>query len=328
MEAKLLSGKRRLSLFPIQDNEVWSLYKQAQASFWTAEEIDLTDDLSSFKHMKQPEREFVKMVLAFFNSADILVNANISANFLEEDCFNTPEVQCFYFFQGMIEGVHSETYSLLIDTYFTDPKEKKDAFNAIETVPAIREKAKWVTKYMNNSIPLTRRLFGFALVEGLQFSGSFCAIFWLKKRNLCPGLGFSNELISRDEGMHTKFSCLMFKRETAKLDPKMRLTTKEAHAIVEECVQIEQRFVNNSLKISLIGMSSSLMNQYIRFVADVILEMCDFPPLYKVHNPFEWMETISLQAKSNFFERRVSEYAKSNVGSTVQEREFSMTEEF
>ena len=315
-----------MSLFPIADNEVWQLFKLAQSSYWTSEEIDLS--LDDFESLKLPEKNFVKMVLCFFNSADILVNKNLCANFISESFADTPEIQAFYWLQGFMEVIHSETYSILIDTYFTNKKEKADAFNAIKTVPSIREKALWVTKYMNRERPTHVRLAGFALVEGLQFSGSFCAIFWLKKRNLCPGLGFSNNLISRDEGLHTKFSCLMFKRENAKLDVKDRLSQEDAHLMVSECVAIEDKFVCDSLKVSLIGMNANLMSQYIRFVADVILQLLGFEKLYNVSNPFEWMESISLEGKMNFFEGRVAEYQKANVGQSTSEREFKLNCDF
>jgi len=318
--------KRRLSLFPIRDREVWELYKKQFACFWSAEEIDLADDLNSLKKMTVGEKRFIKYVLAFFNSADMIVNANLSANFLNEAAFDTPEIQAFYWYQGMCENVHSETYSLLIDTLISDKKERHDAFNAIEAFPTIKAKAQWVTKYMNNERSLVERLFGFACVEGIQFSGSFCAIFWLKKRNLCPGLAFQNELVSRDEALHTEFSCLMFKRENAKLGSKA-FTQEQAYELVRECVSIEQRFVDESLKISLIGMNSMLMGQYIESVADVILGMAGFEPVYGSKNPFPFMTTINLNGKTNFFEKRVSEYQKAGVMSE-QNHEFKMDMDF
>ena len=325
MEKSVMS--RRLSLFPIKDDEVWSnFYKKAQACHWTAEEIDLGEDLKSFKRMSNGEKRFVKFVLAFFNGADVVVNANISANFLND--FDTPEINAFYWLQGAMEVIHSETYSLLIDTYFTDKEEKEKAFNAItgDEYPTIKAKAEWVTKYMNRERSLVERLFGFALVEGLQFSGSFCAIFWLKKRNLCPGLTFSNELISRDEALHTEFSCLMFKRENAKAETPF--SQEDAYRVTKECVEIEKKFVNESLKIALIGMNSKMMGQYIERVADVILGLAGFEPLYNAKNPFDFMEMINLEGKTNFFEKRVGEYQKANIGQTKEQMEFSMDCDF
>lgn len=323
----ILSGER-LSLLPIQDDEVWQLYKQEVACFWTAQEIDLSSDVKCFENMKEGEKRFVRFVLAFFNSADIIVNRNISCNFLNEKELSAPEIQCFYFFAGAMENIHSETYSLLIDTIITNKKQKHEAFNAVETFPTIKAKADWVTKYMNRDRSLVERLFGFACVEGIQFSGSFCAIFWLKKRGLMQGLCFSNELISRDEGLHTRFSCLMFKRQNAKLAPEKRFSKIDAHRVVRECVDIEKKFVNESLKIQLIGMNNTLMNQYIESVADVILGMAGFGALYGTKNPFGFMETISLEGRTNFFERRVSEYQKAGVMGALEDQQFSLDCEF
>ena len=318
----------RLSIFPIQDQEVWKMYQLHLASFWTFEEIDLESDYKDFEKMKPGEQRFIKMVLAFFNSADLIVNKNLACNFLNEPEFQSPEIQFFYWFQGMIENIHSTTYSGLIDVFFKDPKEKMQAFNALVNFPSIREKAKWVESYMNRDKSLVERLFGFALVEGLSFSGSFCAIFWLKKRGLCPGLSFSNQLISKDEGLHTKFSCLMFKRENAKLPNEKQLTQEYAHKITKECVEVESRFVNESLKIDLIGMNAKLMREYIEFVADVIIQMAGFEKIYETKNPFPFMEMISLTGRSNFFEVRVSEYNKAGVGNTREEMKFSMDVDF
>lgn len=327
MEAQKLL-ENRLSLLPIKDEEVWGLYKQAFACFWATPEICLSEDIKDMKKLNPGEKRFIKFVLAFFNSADILINENISANFLNEPELNSPEIKCFYFFAGMMENVHSETYSVLIDTLISDAKEKENAFHAIQKFPTIRAKAEWVTKYMNREKPLVERLFGFALCEGVQFSGSFCAIFWLKKRGLLPGLSFSNELISRDEALHTKFSCLMFKRQNALLPAEKRFKQEDAFKAVRDCVKIEKSFVNESLRVSLIGMNATLMNQYIESVADVILNMAGFERLYGTQNPFAFMETISLSGKTNFFERRVSEYQKSGVMNKREELAFSLDEDF
>jgi len=325
--SSVLSGQR-LSILPIQDHEVWDLYQKHLSSFWTAEECDLGTDYKDFQKMKPGEQRFIKMVLAFFNSADLIVNKNLAANFLNEPEFQEPEIQFFYWFQGMMENIHSTTYSLLIDTFFKDKEEKAKAFDAIANFPTIRAKAEWVESYMNRDKPLVNRLFGFALCEGLSFSGSFCAIYWLKKRNLCHGLTFTNELISKDEGLHTQFSCLMFKRENAKLPKEKRMTQEEAHKITRECVEVENRFVNESLKISLIGMNSQMMRQYIEFVADFICELAGFERIYGTQNPFPFMEMISLEGRTNFFEKRVSEYNKAGVGNTAEQQEFCLDAEF
>ena len=318
----------RYSLFPIKDPEVWALYKQAKACFWVAEEGDLSQDAKDFKErLTEPQKRFVLKVLAFFNGADVIVNKNISANFLE-DFNDNLEIQCFYYFQGMMENIHSESYSLMIDTLARDDTEKDLLLNAISYIPSVGKKAEWVNTYMNKNIPLVKRLFGFTLVEGLQFSGSFCAIFWLKTKGLMPGLAQYNELISRDEGLHCKFSALMFKRENAKLSDEKKMTQKEAYNIVEDCVDIEKLFVNDCLKIDLIGMNRRLMSEYIEFVADVMLVLCGFDKLYNTNNPFVWMESISLEGKTNFFEKRVSEYQKAGVGAKKEEQVFSINEDF
>jgi len=309
---------------PIVDKEAWQMYKEAEASFWTAEEADLATDLSDYNKMTTHEQTFIKHVLAFFNGADALINDNLSANFMS-DYDGRREILCFYGFQYMMENIHSECYSLMIDVIIEDEKEKAHLFNAIQTMPSVREKARWVTKWMNKERSLAERLFGFALCEGLQFSGSFCAIFWLKKRGLMPGLSFLNAMISRDEGLHCKFSAMLFQRENENGD---KLDVKSAHSMVRECVIVEKRFVNESLKVSVIGMNAHEMSQYIEYVADFILRMCGFKNLYGSSNPFPWMEAISLQTKVNFFEARVGEYKKAGVGTSAEERTFSITEDF
>lgn len=345
------NNKERLSLFPIKDDEIWEQYKKHKACFWVAEEGDLTQDKKDFEEkLSEPQKRFVLKILAFFNGADIIVNANIAANFLE-DFKDDLEIQCFYGFQYMMENIHSESYSLMLDTLTRNEEEKHLLLNAIKNIPSVKLKALWVNKYMNKNISLTRRLFGFTLVEGLQFSGSFCSIFYLKSKGLMPGLSQYNELISRDEGLHCKFSAVMFKRENNKLPEDKKMSQAEAESIVDECVKIESIFVCDCLKIDLIGMNSRMMNQYIKFVGNTMLEMCGFEKYYKennsynekkgsykennsyndssyIKNPFPFMEMISLNGKTNFFEKRVSEYQKASVGSTQKDRTFSLSEDF
>jgi ribonucleoside-diphosphate reductase subunit M2 len=284
------------------------MYKQAEASFWTAEEIDLANDLKDWENLSSNERHFVSHVLAFFAASDGIVNENLAQNFATE--IQSPEARCFYGFQIAVENIHSETYSLLIDTYMsTDPVEKDRLLTAIDTVPCVRSKANWALQWCNSSYAsFAERCVAFAAVEGIFFSGSFCAIFWLKKRGLMAGLCFSNELISRDEGLHCDFACLLYGKLVNKL-PAERVAE-----IIIDAVNIEQDFVSAALPVELIGMNSKLMRQYIEFCADRLLVALGCPKHYGNPNPFQWMEMISLQGKTNFFEKRVGEYAKSGVG--------------
>lgn len=288
------------------------MYKKAEASFWTAEEIDLASDMIDWEFKLTPnERHFVSHVLAFFAASDGIVNENLAQNFCTE--IQSPEARCFYGFQIAVENIHSETYSLLIDTYIKDPMEKDRLLTAIDTVPCVQKKAKWALKWCNSdTASFAERCVAFAAVEGIFFSGSFCAIFWLKKRGLMPGLAFSNELISRDEGLHCDFACLIYSKLINQLSSE-RITE-----IIRDAVRIEQEFVSAALPVELIGMNSKLMCQYIEFVADRLLIALQCPKYYNAKNSFEWMEMISLQGKTNFFEKRVGEYAKSGVGSTSQ----------
>ena len=289
------------------------MYKKAEASFWTAEEIDLAGDLKDWESLSSNERYFVSHVLAFFAASDGIVNENLAQNFATE--VQLAEARCFYGFQIAVENIHSETYSLLIDTYIKDHQEKMKLFYAMETIPCIQKKSKWALQWCNrNTASFAERCVAFAAVEGIFFSGSFCAIFWLKKRGLMPGLCFSNELISRDEGLHCDFACLMYSRLVNKLSPERVLR------IVCDAVTIEKEFVQDALPVELIGMNASMMCQYIEFCADRLLVALKLPRHYHAVNPFEWMESISLQGKSNFFERRVAEYAKSGVGTTSSDR--------
>mmetsp|Transcript_26785 Transcript_26785/g.34120 ORF Transcript_26785/g.34120 Transcript_26785/m.34120 type:complete len:331 (+) Transcript_26785:303-1295(+) len=297
------------------------MYKKAEASFWTAEEIDLATDLKDWKSLSQNERHFVSHILAFFAASDGIVNENLAANFATE--IQSPEARCFYGFQIAVENIHSETYSLLIDTYIRDQKEKTHLLNAIETVSCVQKKALWALQWCEReNASFAERCVAFAAVEGIFFSGSFCAVFWLKKRGLMPGLCFSNELISRDEGLHCDFACLLYRKLINQL-PKSRIIE-----IVTNAVEIEKEFVTDALPVELIGMNSRLMCQYIEFVADRLLIALDCGKHYNAVNPFEWMETISLQGKTNFFEKRVGEYAKSGVGVDASKQVFNLDSDF
>ncbi len=319
-EVLLTPNPRRFVLFPIKHDEIWKMYKQAEASFWTAEEIDLGPDLLDWKKLNDDEKHFITHVLAFFAASDGIVNENLAEQFIRE--VQIPEARCFYGFQIAIENIHSETYSLLIDTYIKDPAEKDRLFNALETVPCVTKKADWAMRWINNSDSFAERIIAFAAVEGIFFSGSFCSIFWLKKRGLMPGLTFSNELISRDEGLHCDFACLLYSMLEEKL-PDTRV-----HEIVSNAVEIEKEFISDALPVSLIGMNADLMKQYIEFVADRLLGALGVSKVYNAKNPFDWMELISLQGKTNFFEKRVSEYQKSGVMSDKESRSFTMDAEF
>ena len=311
-----MSDSERWVLFPIQHDDVWHMYKQAQASFWTAEEIDLANDYKDWESLTISEQHFIKHVLAFFAASDGIVLENIVGRFINET--SIPEVRAFYSFQCMIENVHSEVYSLLIDTLIRNPQEKSDTFRAIETMPCVRSKADFAIKWMNESCCFALRLVAFACVEGILFSGSFCAIYWLKKRGLMPGLCFSNELIARDEGLHTEFACLLYSKGD-------RLDDEIVRAIVAEAVVVEKLFICEALCVDLIGMNKTQMGQYIDFVADRLLVSLGLEG-QGLHNPFDWMELISLQGKTNFFEKRVAEYQKANVMTGVSA--FSLGEDF
>ncbi len=319
-EPILIENKDRFVLFPIKHKEIWEMYKKAEASFWTAEEIDLAPDMNDWQNkLNDDERYFIKNVLAFFAASDGIVNENLAINFLNEVQY--PEARCFYGYQIMIENIHSETYSLLIDTYIKDPIEKDKLFHAIETVPAVQKKAEWAIKWIGNGT-FAERLIAFAAVEGIFFSGSFCSIFWLKKRGLMPGLSFSNELISRDEGLHCDFACLLY----GQLENK--LPESQVKEIIINAVAIEKEFVSESLPVKLIGMNADLMCQYIEFVADRLLLALGCAKAYNANNPFDFMELISLQGKTNFFEKRVAEYQKSGVMSKAEDNIFSLDEDF
>lgn len=323
-EPILTPNKDRFVLFPIKHHEMWEMYKKAEASFWTTEEIDLSSDLQDWENnLSSDEKHFVQHVLAFFAASDGIVNENLAVNFMREVQF--PEARCFYGFQIMMENIHSETYSLLIDTYIKDVSEKQRLFHAIDTLPCVQRKADWALRWIEKG-SFAERLVAFAAVEGIFFSGSFCSIFWLKKRGLMPGLSFSNELISRDEGMHTDFACLLYSQL------HQPLSQDKLQAIISEAVAIEQEFVTDALPVRLIGMNAELMSQYIEFVADRLLLALGSSKMYHASNPFDFMELISLQGKTNFFEKRVSEYQKSGVMNTLQGQQddklFSLDEDF
>ncbi|GAB4409083.1 MAG: ribonucleotide-diphosphate reductase subunit beta [Microscillaceae bacterium] len=319
-EPLLAESKNRFVLFPIQHHDVWEMYKKAEASFWTAEEIDLAQDLKDWEGLNDGERHFISHVLAFFAASDGIVNENLVVNFLKE--IQQPEARCFYGFQVMMENIHAETYSLLIDTYIKDSKERDHLFNAIDTVPCVTKKANWALRWIESE-HFTERLIAFAAVEGIFFSGSFCSIFWLKKRGLMPGLSFSNELISRDEGLHCDFACLLYNRHIQNKLPQSRVIQ-----IITEAVEIEKEFVTDALPVDLIGMNAKLMAQYIEFVADRLLQELGCPKQYNVGNPFDFMEFISLQGKTNFFEKRVAEYQKVGVTADKEKQMFSLDEDF
>ncbi len=301
----LTENKDRFVMFPLKYHDIWSMYKNAEHAFWTSEEIDLAQDLSDWdEKLNDSERHFIKMVLAFFAASDGIVNENLAENFLKEVQY--PEAKCFYGFQIAVENIHSETYSLLIDTYIKDTVEKNKLFHAIDNYPSIMKKADWALKWIGEG-NFAERLIAFAAVEGIFFSGSFCSIFWLKKRGLMPGLGFSNELISRDEGLHCMFACLLHNKYV-----QNKVSEEKIQQIIMEAVEIEKEFITESLPVSLIGMNAKLMQQYIEYVADFWLVELGCSKVYKSENPFDFMEMLSLQSKSNFFEKRVSEYQKAS----------------
>lgn len=320
IEPLLQVNNSRFVLFPIKYPQIWEMYKNAEASFWTAEEIDLQADIADWEKLSADEQHFIKHVLAFFAASDGIVNENLAEQFMKE--VQIAEARCFYGFQIAIENIHSETYSLLIDTYIKEVEEKTHLFNALDTVPAVRKKADWALKWINADDSFAQRLVAFAAVEGIFFSGSFCSIFWLKKRGLMPGLTFSNELISRDEGLHCDFACLLYSMLNNQLDESV------VKGIITDAVSIEKEFITEALPVSLIGMNAKLMAEYIEFVADRLLIALGYTKVYGTGNPFPWMELISLQGKTNFFEKRVAEYQKAGVTSSREEREIKFNEEF
>ena len=306
IEKILEENKGRFVLFPIEHNDIWNYYKQQEACFWTAEEIDLGQDITDWENkLNDDEKYFVKNVLAFFAASDGIVNENLAMNFVNEVQYT--EAKFFYGFQIMMENIHSETYSLLIDTYIKDKSEQNHLFNAVDTIPSVKKKADWAIKWINSE-SFVERLVAFAAVEGIFFSGSFCSIFWLKKRGLMPGLTFSNELISRDEGMHCDFACHLYMNHITN-----KLTDERIKEVICGALEIEKEFILESLPVSLIGMNSKLLSQYLEFVTDRLLVSLGVSKVYNTANPFDFMENIAIQGKTNFFEKRVAEYQKAGI---------------
>ena len=313
----------RFTMFPIKYPKLWNMYKESEALFWTAEEIDLSADPNHWKNkLNDNERHFIKHVLAFFAASDGIVNENLAIRFYND--IQSAEARAFYSMQMLIETIHSETYSLLIDTYITNKTEKDQLFDAIETMPIIRKKAEWALKWLASDASFAERLLAFAAVEGIFFSSSFCSIYWLKDRGLMPGLGFSNELISRDEGIHTDFAIMLHNH----LQRENQANPDRIRQIFEEAVEIECEFATEALPVSLIGMNADQMQQYIKFVADRLLQQAGCEKVYHVRNPFGFMERISLAGKTNFHERKVSEYRKTGVGFTSKDQSISFDEDF
>ena len=322
IEPILQENKNRFVIFPIKHHDIWEWYKKMEASFWTAEEIDLSQDLNDWNNkLNNEERYFIKHILAFFAASDGIVNENLAENFVNEVQY--AEAKFFYGFQIMMENIHSETYSLLIDTYVKDESEKDDLFNALEVFPAIRKKADWALKWIESD-SFAERLIAFAAVEGIFFSGAFCSIYWLKKRGLMPGLTFSNELISRDEGVHCDFAVHLHNHHLINKVPKERI-----RSIIVDALNIEREFITESLPVSLIGMNAGLMTQYLEFVADRLLVELGCEREYNTSNPFDFMDMISLQGKTNFFEKKVAEYQKAGVMNTdVEAQKITFDAEF
>ena len=323
-EILLTEEPNRLAIFPIKHNDIWDMYKKAVSAFWTVEELDLSKDIDDWNKLSDQEKYFIRHILAFFSSSDTIVNINLGERFLNE--VKVLEAKYFYNFQMTIENIHSEAYSLLIDTYFKNSQEKHEAFNAVQYIPCVKHKADWCFKWINDlEDPFSQRLIAFAIVEGIFFSGAFCSIFWLKERGMMPGLAFSNELISRDEAMHVEFAILLYSMI------QNRLSQDVVHKMIKDAVEVEKNFIVDSIPCSMLGMNSELMSTYIEFVADRLLVQLDYEKIWHSQNPFPFMERISMDTKSNFFEGRVSQYSKANVGTKQdhsQLREFTMDADF
>lgn len=313
MEPLLIESKSRHVMFPLEYPDVWDMYKRAVASFWVADEINFNQDIIDLTKINENEKYFIMHILAFFAASDGIVSENLSERFSKD--VPKPEVRAFYAFQNAMEFIHSETYSLMIDTYVKDHKEKDTLFNAVSNFPAIKEKADWALKWIEDkNAPFSQRLIAFAIVEGIFFSASFCAIFWLRERGLLPGLSFANQLISRDEGQHTEFACLLYSKIKNRLDQTTVVN------MVEEAVNIEMSFITESIPCAMIGMNADLMKIYIKFVADRLMVMLGYDKIFHVENPFQFMEFASLEGKTNFFEKRVAEYSKAAVGTGVPDQ--------
>ena len=322
-ELLLSEEENRYVIFPIKYDDIWTEYKKAVANIWTVEEIDLTKDYDDYLKLSENEKHFIDNVLAFFAASDGIVNENLVDRFCNE--VKILEAKFFYGFQIAIENIHSETYSLLIDTLIKQDDYKHKLLNAVDNIPSIKKKADWAIKWINDTdSDFGNRLIAFAAVEGIFFSGSFCSIFWLKKRGLMPGLCFSNELISRDEGLHTDFAVLLHNRYL-----QNKPSDETVYKIIKEAVEIEKEFITDSLSCELIGMNAKLMKQYIEYIADRLLKMLGKKPVYNKTNPFDWMETISIQGKTNFFEKRVGEYANAaNPNNKENKKIFTLEEDF
>jgi ribonucleotide reductase beta subunit family protein with ferritin-like domain len=316
-ELILQENKNRYVLFPIKYNSMYELYKKAESTFWTASEIDLVKDNNDWEHaLNDNERNFIKNIIGFFAGSDGIIMENLAQRFLRE--IQIPEARAFYSYQIFNESIHSETYSLLIDTYIKDTEEKNKIFNSIENIPCVAKKAQWAYKWIENKdVSFATRLLSFAIVEGVFFSGSFCAIYWLKKRGLMPGLTFSNELISRDEGLHCEFACLLYSYIKNKVPESI------VYEIFQEAVSIEKEFITESIPCAMIGMNSTMMCQYIEFIANRLLLQLGYDKLWEAENPFDFMELISLRPKTNFFELRVGEYTKSTINENSNNFSFS-----
>ena len=321
LEPLLQENPHRYVYFPIEYPDIHHMYKKAVASFWTAEEVKLDKDMKDWIKLTDDEKHFIKHILAFFAASDGIVLENLGMRFMSE--VQLPEARAFYGFQIAVENIHSEMYSLLIDTYIKDSEEKAYLFNAIDNIPSIKKKAQWAIKWINDDVSnFPTRLVAFACVEGIFFSGSFCAIFWLKKRGLMPGLTVSNEFISRDEGLHTDFAVLLYGMVVNKLDEET------IHSIISEAVSIEKEFIIESIPCAMIGMNSTLMSEYIEFVADRLLSQLGYSKIYNTQNPFDFMELISIENKTNFFEERVTSYSKAGIGRSREDMTFSLDAEF
>ncbi len=320
-EPLLDHNEDRFVIFPIKHHDVWAKYKQHMAVFWTAEEVDLSKDMKDWEKLNDNERHFIKHILGFFAGSDGIVMENLASRFMRE--VQWPEAKFFYSCQNLLESIHSETYSLLIDTYITDSKEKDQILHATTTIPAVKKKADWALQWIDSTdADFATRLVAFAAVEGIFFSGAFCAIFWLKQRGIMPGLTLSNEFIARDEGLHTDFACLLYSKIAN------RLSKEKFQKLIREAVKIEKNFITKALPCELIGMNAELMKQYIEFVADRLCLQLGYPKIYRANNPFDFMERISLENKDNFFEKRVSTYAKAAVGKKKEEMTFALDTAF
>lgn len=320
-EPLLTEEENRYVVFPIKHVDIWEAYKKQMASFWTVEELDFSQDLKDWEKLTSDEQHFIKNVLAFFAGSDGIVMENLTDRFTSEVAWT--EAKMAYGFQSMMEAIHSEAYSVMIDTYVKDAMEKDRLLHAIETIPCVKQKADWALKWIGDKkSSYATRLIAFACVEGIFFSGSFCAIYWIKQRGLMPGLTTSNELISRDEGLHTDFACLLYSHI------KHRVRKNRVVEIITEAVDIEKKFICESLPCRLLGMNSDMMSQYIEFVADRLCVQLGYPKMYNVSNPFDFMERISVDGKDNFFEKRVTEYSKAGVGKSADEMGFAEDADF